>query len=1521
MDDFERAVVVLAFVLQTILPAVTVVGCLLWNSVRNKAHWFNDIITDEDIEEERANDAPQDKSDTYQPPEEITPLLEAQAPRMKRGLKSWVYVVIGAYELALQIVGLIGVIRSGRPLVAQIVSTAVWVHGLSSPLVWPTPRPPYDLFALYLLALASFLLQAFAFAAHGPMTLPPVTGWMLLHVAACLAGLVLCLDTPVSPPADAWAQETALDTTMALDEYTTLGQWLTALGGAISSIQPILIRRILAALEEKTPNFNFSPWTLMPQYAGFSRLGLTFTALEAAGRDERTAYLFTGLVFASLIVQAHLNVVYRMLNRRFSVRARAEVVGTIFAKALVRIDTSGIVAVKDADQAADMGKLVSLIGFDASQIVQFPMMLDTLFQTPINILILGWFLYDILGVSAFIGYGMFFVVAPFTTWLMTRLMVQWRKSSALRDVRTRAVNELLQSIKFVKFSAWETRWVARILKLRDDELASLFIARILGEIFSLVWSIVPILIACINLTCFTAVFGHQLTVSIAFPAIIALGQLTNELNNVPTMLGQYANLVVAYQRIDDFLVEEEVPAWTSALKRAEQEREDPFDDRLGALKANFRWHKVPTNINSGQPTSAKWHQRFISVCKRVLLRRKEATAQQQDDHNEEHLFELRNIDILFPRGKLSIVTGVTGSGKSSLLSALLGEMECTAGQVLLPKAGCHTDSETGLIDSVSYCAQHPWLESKTIRENVLFGSPFEEERYNSVLEACALNVDLAQLDGGDATEIGDKGIILSGGQKARVALARAVYAHTKTVLLDDVLSAVDTHTAKTLINRCLFGPIMRGRTVVLVTHHLLAVKAGAACIVEIENGTIKRIVDQDQLDQFVAEDGEATMNMIDGKVTIAAEDNDSKQISEKKGKLVEEEEKLSGRVPGTVYLAYLRAASYWMLVIFAFSLSTREAGLLAQKLWIKSWTESYDQPDDWRNFLGFPSASADPIDYVLIYVGLQLAGVFLIVSVTIPSVWAALRASRIMFADMLESVIRSPTRFFDKTPAGRILNRFSKDTRELDGGVASRLRLVGGLIISSVVSIATVTFFIPSFVLALVPLVWLHLYVARGFITASRDLKRLQATAYSPVVTLLERSYMGSQQFALSMENYASLKRCTSFWIAITGQATVTPQVPHGSSTVSTCLTIRLGVSVGLAGIVLTQARSVLSQLEWGLRWYVLLENQMNAVERMKEYIDLRPEPPRHIPGVPAGWPFFGQGITFQDVVLRYAPELEPVLRGVSFHVKPGERIGVVGRTGSGKSTLAQSLFRFVDPDEGSISVAGMDITKLGVEELRSHLTLIPQDAALYSGTIRDNIDPFQEHTDAECLDALKMVQLTLETESGLVTPTSVDAPGTSTAVGSGSATPTQKVVTLESKVSDGGANWSAGQRQLIAMAVTRVSRLTELAHLFISHNHSLLRNSSIIVLDESTASVDFETDKKIQNAIRKQFKGRILLTIAHRLHTVIDYDRILVLDHGQVVEFDSPSALLSKQGGIFRDMCMQSGHFDELSATANEKR
>jgi len=560
---------------------------------------------------------------------------------------------------------------------------------------------------------------------------------------------------------------------------------------------------------------------------------------------------------------------------------------------------------------------------------------------------------------------------------------------------------------------------------------------------------------------------------------------------------------------------------------------------------------------------------------------------------------------------------------------------------------------------------------------------------------------------------------------------------------------------------------------------------------------------------------------------------------------------------------------------------------------MRFWGEAYlrDEVQIRMTEFKLPRPQDDVTPYLGGYVLIQFITVALAISGQIPSIFSSLRASRRLYHQMLMSVIRAPSRWFDKTPSGRILNRFSKDIDTIDSGLQMYIMVVVETAIDAVISVCTVVWGAPLFALPLFIIGGLQYWISLGYVSVSRDLRRIESNTRSPIISSFSelvngistvRAFGAERFFVNSLFKRLDLTQAAGYYYWMCNRWLLFRFDSLGACVIliATVMSIRSGVSPGLTGIIITQAQGVIMSLYWMLRFYTEMEQALNSVERVHEYMDVPSEPPSIIEGnrPPAYWPSNTGGISVENLVLKYSPELEPVLQGVSFNIKPTEKIGLVGRTGSGKSTLALAFFRFVDPEEGKIIIDGIDITTIGLEDLRSRLTIIPQDAVLFAGTIRENLDPFNEHSDEDCLDALRRVQLRTpgSPQSTAVPSRETSRPATpfngetTTEIGDESAGSTtidrsnKIVITLDTQVSESGNNFSSGQRQLIAMA------------------RALLRRSRFVVMDESTASVDFATDIKIQEAIREEFKDSILITIAHRLRTVIDYDRILVIDAGE---------------------------------------
>ncbi|KAG6835326.1 hypothetical protein H0H93_002661 [Arthromyces matolae] len=947
---------------------------------------------------------------------------------------------------------------------------------------------------------------------------------------------------------------------------------------------------------------------------------------------------------------------------------------------------------------------------------------------------------------------------------------------------------------------------------------------------------------------------------------------------------------------------------------------------------------------------------------------------------EDHRFELRDIDIRFPEGELTLITGPTASGKTALLvrippfprpshsiygssltplqMALLGEMTLLPttppGKLHLSKSP-HLHDTHGNSLSLSYASQSPWLLHQSIRDNILFSSPYDPTRYASVLSACALNPDLEVLEDGDMTEIGARGVSLSGGQKARVALARAVYGRSRWVVLDDPLSAVDSGTAGWIVERLLGDRegLLKGRTVILVTHHVDLVLPCAHYLVRMLDGRIdtqglvkdlraqgvlealthhdsavspaaeadidKPDDDDDDVEELVDTPEEREEEQGQGEDDAEMEDGGEagtpkkKKKGKKPRKLIKDEHREVGGVKWRIYKSYLKASSYWIWVFLAFLVLLSQLLGVGEKVWIMIWGEAYkESPTSLYAFTSFTTKSHHELQIDVngyhpshLQINDVLANTFS--SVNLPSVQDTLFTSsnansnangttnKGRFGIDWPSALEHPLFYIGVYAAIGLLNvligvasmiaqyterrlgsmiRRPKDIETIDTSLAGSLQAVNTSLANFFASIILVAAVFPWFLIPAIFLGFAYRELSIGYLNTGRDLRRMESNSRSPIFS----------DFGELLEGIVTVRAFSAERRFLDGLHTKID------------LTTKF---IGLVGSGLV--RSLLSFGVPLLTFWVIeaLELDLN--------LDLPQEPPAIIESnrPPAYWPSSTNNeslIAVEDLVIKYAPDLPAVLQNVSFSLKAGERVGLLGRTGStdddddagsGKSTLAMSILRFVDPTSGRILIDGIDISKIGIHDLRSRL-----DATLFSGTLRENLDPFNEHTDAECIDVLQRCHM-INSPSGSRSVSHAPSPSTSRPASihgteqedtaeSISTTTTdveaKTTVTLDTQVSAGGTNFSQGQRQLIAMA------------------RALLRRSSIIVLDEATSSIDFATDAKIQTTIREEFNSSLLLTIAHRLRTVIDYDRLIVLDKGQVAEFDTPWKLIQKENGIFRN-------------------
>ncbi|KAJ7693236.1 P-loop containing nucleoside triphosphate hydrolase protein [Mycena rosella] len=1101
---------------------------------------------------------------------------------------------------------------------------------------------------------------------------------------------------------------------------------------------------------------------------------------------------------------------------------------------------------------------------DANRVAMEVSSLFLLYGAPMEIIIGSVFLYQLLGFSAFAGFVVLILGWPLNSYFSKRAIRIQKGVLKAKDKRMGVLNELISAVKLIKFFAWEQRWIDRTLDARNEEMKWMVKSRINDIGFLCLWVTAPIFISVISF--FTYVMmGHELTISTAFTAIALFSMIRQPLNIIPTYIVQLLQTRVSLNRIAAYLDEVEVTEQVSSLKK---DRSGPVsleaeDDRLGFENASFKWNEVEDVPVADDGKKAASETDSIITTEMKL-------GQSLITNSSSKIFRSYSL-----KGSLRLSLVPL---PDSLLMAVLGEMS----PFLVAYYNVQEHEQDRCLGEHArhfLRAQSPWLRHQSIKDNILFGYPLDEARYEAVIEACALKPDLDMLEDGDATEIGERAYRCRADKKL-VALARAVYAKTKYVLLDDPLSAVDSHTSRTLYEKCLRGPLLANRTVVLVTHHVELVLPGAHYLVRMldgridTQGTVKELRAQGVLDD-IAHD--AAVEVKKEELAVASETPADE--------LVEDEHREEGGVKWKIYKSYLKASSYSIWGFLALLVLLIQLLSVGEKLWIKTWSEAYKEKHN---------------------------------------------------VALLVSVVRATFRFHDTTPQGRMLNRFGKDIETIDSSLASSLQQVNFSLAGFIASLLTVTIVFPLFLIPASFIGYFYYTFAVGYLNTGRDLRRMESNSRSPIFSdfgeLLQgitKAFSAEKRFLDNL--HARIDMTTKMWYTfwMTNRWLLLNFDFLGSLAVFFTSMFSIHVLVdnaGLAGLAITSALNFTTSVYWACRFWTGLELNLNSVERIIEYLDLPQEPPAVIESnrPPAYWPSSSKNDTLivaENVSIKYAPELPAVLQDVSFSLKAGERIGLLGRTGSGKSTLAMSILRFTDPS------SGIDISKIGVEDLRSRLTFIPQDATLFSGTLRENLDPFDEHDDATCLEVLYRVQMinrsnhasgsTTREHSVVASPDTSRPPSVAggiereetadSIVTALTDVDSKTVVSLDTQVSAGGTNFSQGQRQLIAMA------------------RALLRRSAIVVLDEATSSVDFKardssTDAKIQNTIREEFTDSLLLTIAHRLKTVIDYDRLLVLDKGKLVEFDTPLQLIEKEDGIFRSMCLKSGYFAELEASARAK-
>lgn len=1121
-------------------------------------------------------------------------------------------------------------------------------------------------------------------------------------------------------------------------------------------------------------------------------------------------------------------------------------------------------------------------------------------------------LYKLLGNAMWAGLATALVLVPISSVVSTSIYSLYNVQMEYKDERTRLTSEILNAIKSVKLYSWEKPMLKKLDEVRNKkELVNARKMGLYNAASSFLWGCIPFFISCAVYTVYAIVNKKALVPSVIFPALSLFDLLAQPILMLPNIFSSIAEAKVALNRLGKFFVLDEmeldiVKRTNTPLKRG--------DVSVKVTDASFVW----TTKSVHAPVS---------------------------EEPEETRYALKNINFTARKGELTCIVGRVGAGKTTLLKSIIGEIP-------IVKDGKQSVSVNG---TVAYCAQSPWILNSSIRENILFGKRYNKQFYNETIEACQLLSDFEVLPNGDATLVGEKGISLSGGQKARVSLARAIYSRADVYLLDDVLSAVDAHVGKKITNSVLApGGLLASKTLILATNSVKILKIAQQTVflkdqLIIERGTFEELMaskgevsklitefaKEDEENEDIDEDlqlaksssssdddkpkayepeplliqevedlGDLQLARVEthltvGQASIVSYDHVYEFDEDDKHKKQEEEKenKTKGRVKLSVYLEFFKACN-WIYVVIWCSIYWCVIGcnILGNYL-LKYWSE--------KNLSS--GYNVHPGFYLAIYASTGVFSGFLtFFGAYIIWTYSAVSSSKYFHDNMANSVLRAPMSFFDTTPIGRILNRFSDDISTLDQQVLWILMMFFETSLETLTRLVIVIYNLPFMVVIIAVLVLFYNYFRNRFIPASRELKRLKSALRSPVFSHLQesvngvetlRAYGESDRFIHSnrrkVDNVTKVDwatQCANRWLSMRLQSIAAIVVLSSTLLILLSVKFNKGLNPALVGFLMTNVFTSTSSLNAIIRLWAETETKSVTIERLIEYGNLKSEAPTIIEGHrPAkAWPATGT-INFKNYTTRYREGLDPVLKNINLDIQPAEKIGIVGRTGAGKSSLTLALFRIIEATEGHINIDDLDTSSIGLFDLRSQLNIIPQDAAAFEGTVRENLDPFGHYSDEELWKVLELAHLKEHVEQMKTEPKKQDDKKKKKGD-----EPAKPQVGLNARVLEGGSNLSSGQKQLLCLA------------------RALLKTSKVLVLDEATAAVDVQTDKIIQETIRSNFKDKTILTIAHRLDTIMDSDRVLVLERGQVKEFDSPEELLKNTDGIFYSLCKEGGYLKE---------
>ncbi|XP_020261320.1 putative ABC transporter C family member 15 isoform X1 [Asparagus officinalis] len=1196
-----------------------------------------------------------------------------------------------------------------------------------------------------------------------------------------------------------------------------------------------IYRTIFIFIRKKAAiNACFAVVTASASYVGPSLIN-SFVKFLAGSRDSglKTGYFLALAFLSAKFVETLTQRQWIFGARQLGLRLRAALISHIYRK--------GIRLSNHSRQTHTSGEIINYMSVDIQRITDVMWYANIVWMLPVQVSLAIYVLHKNLGLGAFAGLAATFLIMSCNIPL-TRIQKRFQsKIMEAKDGRMKATSEVLKSMKILKLQAWDTQYLHKLEALRHIEYGWLWKSLRLQALSAFIFWGAPTFISVVTFGA-CILMGIPLTAGRVLSALATFRMLQDPIFSLPDLLSALAQAKVSADRIALYLQEEEIKSdAVEVIPRNETEFDIEIDRGIFSWDADM---KSPT---------------------------------------------LSDVQFTVKRGMKVAICGSVGSGKSSLLSSVLGE---------IPKLG----GTVKVSGSKAYVPQTPWILTGNIQENILFGNPYDSEKYEKTVQGCALVKDFELFASGDLTEIGERGINMSGGQKQRIQIARAVYQDADIYLLDDPFSAVDAHTGSQLFKDCLMG-ILKDKTILYVTHQVEFLPA-ADLILVMQNGRIAQAGKFDELlsqnigfevlvgahsqaleSIFNAENSSRASQADDRRPTKSSSNdvpNDEententqfqsieKQESQQslpediadRGRLTQDEEREKGSIGKEVYWTYLTAIRRGALVpVIITAQSLFQMLQVGSNYWM-AWaspTTSASKPTVGMSLLF--------LVYILLSVGSALCVLVRAMLLAI----AGLLTSQKFFNDMLHCIMRAPMSFFDSTPTGRILNRASTDQSVLDLEIAGRLgwcafsiiQILGTIGVMSQVAWPVFALFVPVTAIC----IWYQQY----YIPTARELARLSGIQRAPILHHFAESLSGAatirafgQEGRFTKANLILIDNHSRPWFHnISAMEWLSFRLNVLSNFVfafSLILLVSLPegfINPSIAGLAVTYGLSLNSQLA-SIIWNICnAENKMISVERIKQYSRIKSEAPLVIEEcrLPNEWPETGT-ICFENLQVRYAEHLPSVLKNITCTIPGKKKVGVVGRTGSGKSTLIQALFRIVEPRDGTIVIDDVDICKIGLHDLRSRLSIIPQDPTMFDGTVRGNLDPLKQYTDNRIWEVLNKCQL-----GELIR---------------------QNEKKLDSTVVENGENWSVGQRQLFCLG------------------RALLKRSSILVLDEATASIDSATDGIIQETIRQEFADCTVVTIAHRIHTVIDSDLILVLSDGRIIEYDTPAKLLEKEESAF---------------------